>query len=652
MKTAISILLVLGLLSGLAVAQAPQDGLTLISPRNSNETFLIDVNFNVVQTWTGANRPSQTAYVLPDNSLLRPTVDTDATWGPASGGGRIQKIDANDNIVWDFFVSDSLYLQHHDIEPMPGGNVLVIAWERKTEAEARAAGRQNVPFGEVWPTVLVEFEQDGLHGARVVWEWHLWDHLIQDADPTKDNYGVLADHPELVDINYPAARQGSFDHANAVTYNPELDQIVFSARAISEVYVIDHSTTTGEAAGHTGGNSGKGGDILYRWGNPMVYDRGTAADRVFHSVHGAVWIDCGLPGAGNLLVFNNGNRPGSANDYSSVVEIELPVDANGHYHIAPGLPFEPATPVWTYEDPGNFYSQSKGGAFRMPNGNTLITESNANHVFEVTRDGQKVWAYNPPGEVHRAKRYTAPTAPVAWLDIKPGSCPNPFNTKWFQNLDASNGKDVGNNKKGGVLPVALAGTLCFDVHQVDVTTLRLEGVTPLRSGLEDVTGPAGENDCGCNGDGPDGFVDLTLKFSRREIAAAMGPVLHGEVVTLTLTGELLDGTRFSASDCVTIRGKLDEPEPYLAPGPIVLGPATPNPFNPVTRIAYSLPVETRVRLVVYNVSGERVATLVDDVVAAGDHTAVWDARGAASGLYFYRFTAGTFGETRKLILLK
>jgi hypothetical protein len=334
------------------------------------------------------------------------------------------------------------------------------------------------------------------------------------------------------------------------------------------------------------------------------------------------------------------------------VEIELPVDAGGHYHIAPGFPFEPASPVWMYEDPGSFYSQSKGGAFRMPNGNTLITESNANHIFEVTRDGQKVWAYNPPGEVHRAKRYFTPPAPMAYLDIKPGSCPNPFNTKWFENIDKTNGKDVPNTRKGGVLPVALVGTLCFDVGQVDVTTLRLEGVTPLRSSFEDVTGPAGDGDCDCNGDGPDGFVDLTLKFSRQEIAAAMGPTLHGEVVHLTLTGEMVDGTGFAASDCVIIRGRVDEPEPFFAPDGIVLGPATPNPFNPVTSIAYSLPAETRVRLAVYNVRGERVATLVDDVVAAGDHTVTWDARGVSSGLYFYRLTAGGFSETRKLILLK
>ena len=296
MKASITAVLLLVLLTASALAQEAFVGNTLISPRNSNETFLIDINFNIIKSWHGATGPAEIAYMLPDGSLLRPTADLNAVFGAGGAGGRIQKIDANDNVVWDFLSSDSLLLQHHDIEPMPNGNVLVIAWERKSKAEAIAAGRQNIPFGEVWPTAILEYHQTGPTSAVVVWEWHLWDHVIQDADSTKENYGVLADHPELADINHPPARNGSFDHANAIDYNPELDQILFSARAMSEIYIIDHSTTTAEAAGHTGGNSGRGGDILYRWGNPLVYDRGNGSDRHFFSVHGAVWIDCGLPG--------------------------------------------------------------------------------------------------------------------------------------------------------------------------------------------------------------------------------------------------------------------------------------------------------------------------------------------------------------------
>ena len=413
-----------------AHAQSPSPGLTLISPRTSSDSYLIDHDYNVVQTWHGASSVAQVAYMLPDGSLLRPCAAEGLEWGAGGAGGRIQRISASDVVVWDYIFADSLRLQHHDIEPMPNGNVLICAWERKSFAEATAAGRQSIPFNEIWPTLIAEIEPVGATGGNVVWEWHLWDHIIQDVDPGKNNYGVIADHPERVDVNWAFANNGSWDHANSISYNPRLDQIVYSARAMSEVYVIDHSTTTAEAAGHTGGNSGMGGDILYRWGNPEVYDRGDVNDRYFWSVHGAVWIPPGFPGGDNLLIFNNGNRDGAVNDYSGVAEVEPPFDGQGTYNISAGQAYGPAAPVWEYEDPGGFYSQNKGGAFRLQNGNTLITESNNLDIFEVTPTGQKVWQYTPPGEVHRAKRYSSTStgaAPQITRTHLGQSYPNPCN---------------------------------------------------------------------------------------------------------------------------------------------------------------------------------------------------------------------------------
>jgi hypothetical protein len=427
-KLAISTSLLLTTVAVSAAAQGPFAGNTLISVRTSNDSYLIDISYTVLQTWHGASPPAAFAYLLPDGSILRPCGDTNAQWGSGGAGGRIQKIDANDVVVWDYFLSDNVRLQHHDVEPMPNGNVLAIAWERKFQAEALAAGRQSVPGGEMWPTMIVELEPVGATGANIVWEWHLWDHLIQDVDSAKNNYGVIADHPELVDINHGNVGP-SWDHGNAIDYNPQLDQILYSARSMNEVYIIDHSTTTAEAAGHTGGNSGMGGDILYRWGNPQVYDRGDANDQYYYGVHGANWIDPGLPGGGNILTFNNGNRPGTANDYSSVEEIVPPVVGHG-YFINAGQPFGPAAPAWAYQNPPGFYSQNKAGAYRLPNGNTLITEANDNNIFEATVAGTIVWQYSPPGEVHRAPRYwdtvsgVAKPPPYAAL---PESYPNPFN---------------------------------------------------------------------------------------------------------------------------------------------------------------------------------------------------------------------------------
>jgi hypothetical protein len=428
MRITLPAFLILAILAVSSGAQGPFGANTLISVRTSNDSYLMAPDYTILKTWHGASPPAAFAYLLEDGSLLRPCGDTSATWGSGGAGGRIQRINASDVVVWDYLFSDSLRLQHHDVEHMPDGNVLLIAWERKSQAEALAAGRQGLA-GEMWPTMIAELEPVAATGAIIVWEWHLWDHLIQDVDPAKDNYGVIADHPELVDINHGNVGP-SWDHANAIDYNPQLDQILYSARSMNEVYVIDHSTTTAEAAGHTGGNSGKGGDILYRWGNPQVYDRGDVSDQYYYGVHGANWIDPGLPGAGNILTFNNGNRPGSANDYSSVEEIIPPVDVLGNYAMNPGQPFGPAAPVWAYQDPPGFYSQNKAGAFRLPNGNTLITEANDNNIFEVNVAGVTVWQYSTPGEVHRAPPYWTSASGIAERaapGVPPVSYPNPFN---------------------------------------------------------------------------------------------------------------------------------------------------------------------------------------------------------------------------------
>jgi PKD repeat protein len=78
----------------------------------------------------------------------------------------------------------------------------------------------------------------------------------------------------------------------------------------------------------------------------------------------------------------------------------------------------------------------------------------------------------------------------------------------------------------------------------------------------------------------------------------------------------------------------------------------PNPFNPMTEIKFSLPHDTRARLVIYNVKGQQVETLVDGQFGMGLHSAIWDARDHASGVYFYRLETPEFSTTKKMIMLK
>ena len=151
--------------------------------------------------------------------------------------------------------------------------------------------------------------------ANVVWEWHIKDHLVQDrGSQFTATYGEISDYPKLMDINCGSAgsnggvggqANGDWMHVNAIHYNESLDQIVLSSRHQDELYIIDHSTTTEEAASHSGGLYGMGGDFLYRWGSPENYQTGNNSNNVLASQHGVNWIPEGYPGGGNLILFNN-----------------------------------------------------------------------------------------------------------------------------------------------------------------------------------------------------------------------------------------------------------------------------------------------------------------------------------------------------------
>jgi len=272
--------------------------------------------------------------------------------------------------------------------------------------------------GQLWPDFIIEVKPTGPTSGDIVWEWHVWDHLIQDYDPSKPNYGVVAEHPELIDINFLglAEHEADWNHINSIDYNEKYDQILLSVRNFCEVWVIDHSTTTQEASGHTGGNSGKGGDLLYRWGNPQTYKTGEASNQKFFGQHDAKWIDSGYPGAGDILVFNNGvGRPGG--EYSSVDEFVPPVDDQGFYNYTPGVSFGPDEQLWIYTaEPNEFFSDYISGAQRLPNGNTLICDGAHGSLFEVTFDKKIVWLYTNEfpiptrNEVPSALRY-APNYP-------------------------------------------------------------------------------------------------------------------------------------------------------------------------------------------------------------------------------------------------
>jgi len=412
------------------------EGQILFAPLQSTTTYLIDSNGDINHTWSSDYIPAASVYMQEDGAILR-TIKLSISGGGASGG--VQKITWDGDLIWDFRYYTDEYLSHHDIEVLPNGNILMIAWEYKTRNEAIEAGRDpnKLNGNTLRPDHVIEVEPTGPTSGKIVWEWHVWDHLIQDYDPTKNNYGVVGDHPELIDINF--GNHGSdWLHTNSIDYHEEFDQIVLSVREFGEIWVIDHSTTTEEAASHTGGRYGKGGDILYRWGNPMTYRAGTIDEKKLFGQHDATWVEPGIPGDGNIIVYNNGiGRPGT--DYTSIDEIVPPVDENGNYTLIPGEPYEPEEQTWIYET--DYYSLILGGAQRIPNGNTMICLGFGGQFLEVTPEKEIVWDYENP--------YPNPlTNNVFKLVYYPPKEPQPPNKP---NLDCSGSLEWTNVKAGEIL---------------------------------------------------------------------------------------------------------------------------------------------------------------------------------------------------------
>ncbi|MBM4014241.1 MAG: DUF1080 domain-containing protein [Planctomycetes bacterium] len=414
-------------------------GYTLFAPFSETTTYLIDLDGRVVHTWQSRYTPGLLAYLLPDGRLLRGiSVDAKVPFKDNGGdSGGVQLFSWDGELLWEYHIATEFGLQHHDLEPLPNGNLLVIVREVKSREQVRDAGRLPDAIGDdgMWPCAVLEIEPLPPTGARVVWEWHAWDHLIQDIDPDRPNHGVVAENPQRININgdlprgeepadaelspeeraqmqavgYLAAadtvddaekkRRTNADwlHLNAVDYHPKLDQIALSSPRLNEVWIIDHGTTTAEARGSTGGKRGKGGDLLWRWGNPQVAQLGRKKERQLFFQHDVQWIPAGFPGAGHLTIFNNG-RQREGGDRSAVLEVAPPLLPDGTYAREPGQPFGPAAPCWSYDPPqsAGFYASFISGAHRLQNGNTLVCDGPTGRLFEVTPDGAVAWDYKVP----------------------------------------------------------------------------------------------------------------------------------------------------------------------------------------------------------------------------------------------------------------
>lgn len=371
-----------------------QKGYVLFAPLHSKTTYLIDKCGRLVHSWKSNYSPAQSVYLLPNGDLLRTANDSNKTF-KGSGGG-IERYDWNNNLKWSFKLSSSAEVQHHDICPLPNGNILVLVWEKKSKAQALEMGRDPNILGEcVWSEKIVELKPKGKNAAEIVWQWRLWDHLVQDFDSTKKNFQNVSVHPEKIDINYYRFDDPDWFHFNSIVYNSDLDQILVSNRNYSEIFILDHSTTTAQACAHEGGRYGHGGDLLFRYGNPRTWHHGSEKDQILYGQHYPHWISKGLKNEGKILVFNNGY--GRKRDNYSCIDLISPelndqkqydIDKSSYQRLYSENELEVAG--------GTFFSLNVSSVQRLSSGNLLVCSGSTGRFCELNENNEIVWLYINP----------------------------------------------------------------------------------------------------------------------------------------------------------------------------------------------------------------------------------------------------------------
>jgi hypothetical protein len=468
-------------------------------------TYLIDLEGNVFHKWLMPQNHlvSLHGYLLPTGNLVRGISPTYIQGGtiPALGsvgmpyaGTKYQELDWNGNVIWEVrhpnhrdptraefqqitgltdaqmqdeaamraantkftnaLISKYDRCEHHDFKKifnkkLGKDTILFINNKYIPEANALKLGVNTTRVqSPQYPKAIQAdcISEVDVQTGQLVWEWCFEDHLIQNFDPSAQNYSIDVANRDYsgnveeafyrrLDVN-AQNNQGSWgpradwQHLNSMDYNADRDEVVFNSRQNGEFYVVDHNTTTAEA-------KGKKGDFLYRFGSPYMYasddqlgaGKGKAKFPSYLSAeltqiwgaHNVHWIPNGRPGAGNFLIFDNGVGRVTSGSYSAILEING-LDASGKYvkeltagHGGPTYPsgntgffqlFAMAGQtamkvskqiVWGYSAmTGSFYSPYISGCERLANGNTQITSGMHGHMFEVTPKGELAWDYTSP----------------------------------------------------------------------------------------------------------------------------------------------------------------------------------------------------------------------------------------------------------------
>ncbi len=355
------------------------DNYVLVNDAANNSVYIMDKRSKkLFDLELNAKRLGNDVQLLPDGRILAMLEAEEPTIKIGGFGGLIQLLQSDGTVEWSYDYSSEDYIAHHDAELLPNGNIIFQIWERKTADEAIANGYTLEV--DVFPDGILEVDPKS---NEIVWEWHAWDHLVQAHDETKANFGTIGENPQRINVNYITDEKGDIMHANGISYDANRDIIYLSANFFSEVWVIDHSTTKEEAASNEGGNYGKGGNLIYRFGNPRAYNNQTGPVRFDHNHYPNL-----LTGEdeGKMLIFSNGFEAGK----STVYELQLPTS----FDLRPNSDNEPSV-LWSFTN-DTLFSPKVSGAIKLPNGNRLITEGDRGY-WEVTEEGKVVWRFKGKG---------------------------------------------------------------------------------------------------------------------------------------------------------------------------------------------------------------------------------------------------------------
>ena len=359
------------------------DDYIFIVENSSTNSYLINKQGNKLYDWNFDTTSGNDLEILNNGNIfgLFKAANPGIDFGGFGGTAKI--IDETNNTLWEYTVSDNDFIAHHDVEMLPNGNVLMMIWERINNETALSNG---VDFEtDIFTEKIIEVNP---LSNEIVWEWRSWDHIIQDKFENLNNYGDINLNPGKININYTIDNppggsffiNGDIMHANGIDYDSENDVIYLSVNYYDEIWVIDHSTSLTESQGSNGGNYNKGGDLIYRFGNPNTYN--SLGNKIFDKNHFPNLLEDNVEGDGNILVYVNGN----SNEQSVVYELEMPTNFN----LLSNNDNEPNI-VWSYSNT-DLFSGKLCGAIRLSNGNTLITESDYG-LWEVTPQGNVVWKY-------------------------------------------------------------------------------------------------------------------------------------------------------------------------------------------------------------------------------------------------------------------